>query len=77
MASREVRRGVFKTLEIRVRMGSTGDPWVAQRFGACHWPRARSWSPGTQSHVRLLAWSLLLPLPMSLCLSLSVSLMNK
>ena len=22
-----------------------GNPWVAQWFGACLWPRARSWSP--------------------------------
>ena len=28
-----------------------GDPWVAQRFSACLWPRARSWSPGIESHV--------------------------
>ena len=30
--------------------------------------------PGIKSHIRLLAWGLLLPLPMSLPLSLSVSL---
>uniref|UniRef100_A0A8C0SQ00 CSD domain-containing protein n=1 Tax=Canis lupus familiaris TaxID=9615 RepID=A0A8C0SQ00_CANLF len=30
-----------------------GDPWVAQRFGACLWPRARSWRPGIESHVGL------------------------
>ena len=51
----------------------TRDPWVAQRFGICLWPRARSWRPGIESHVGLLAWSLLLPLPMSLPLSLCVS----
>ena len=50
------------------------DPWVAQRFSACLWPRARSWSPGIESHIRLLAWSLLLPPPVSLPLSLSPSL---
>ena len=38
------------------------DPWVAPRFGACLWPRVRSWSPGIESHVRLPAWNLLLPL---------------
>ena len=54
-----------------------GDAWVAQRLGACLWLRARSWSPGIESHVGLPAWSLLLPLPMSLPLYLSVSLMNK
>ena len=49
------------------------DPWVDQRFGACLWPRACCWSPGVESHVRLPAWSLLLPLPVSLPLSLWVS----
>ena len=32
---------------------SPRDPWVAQRFGTCLWPRARSWRPGIESHVRL------------------------
>ena len=52
------------------------DPRVAQRFGACLWPGARSWRPGIESHVGLppCAWSLLLPLPLSLPLSLSLSL---
>ena len=26
-----------------------GDPWVAQRFEACLWARAQSWSPGIES----------------------------
>ena len=47
-----------------------GDPWVAQRFSACLRPRAWSWSPRIKSRIRLPAWSLLLPLPMSLPLSL-------
>ena len=51
-----------------------GDPWVAQWFGACLWPRAWSWSPGIESHVWIPAWSLLFPLPVSLPLSLSLSL---
>ena len=43
------------------------DPWVAQWFNACLWPRARSWRPGIESHHRAPgAWSLLLLLPMSL-----------
>ena len=29
------------------------DPWVAQRFSACLWPRARSWRPGIESHIGL------------------------
>ena len=52
-----------------------GDPWVAQWFSACLWPGAWSWSPGIESRVGLPAWSLLLPLPVFLPLSLS--LMNK
>ena len=42
------------------------DPWVAQWFSTCPRPRI-------ESHVRLPAWSLLFPLPVSLPLSLSVS----
>ena len=30
-----------------------GDPWVAQRFSACLWPRAQSWRPRMESHVGL------------------------
>ena len=55
----------------------TGDPWVAQQFSDCLWPRAWSWSPGINSHVRLPAWSLLLCLPVSLPLSLCLSWTNK
>ena len=45
----------------------------------CLHPRMWSWSPGIRSHIRLPAWSLLLTLPVSLLLSLSLSLalMNK
>ena len=50
-----------------------GDPWVTQRFGACLWPRAQSWSLGMEFHVGLPAWSLLLPLPVSWPLSQSVT----
>ena len=60
---------------MKIKKIHIGDPWVAQRFAACLWPRARSWRPGIESHVRLPgAWSLLLPLPVSLPLSLSLSL---
>ena len=52
---------------------SFGDPWVVQRFSTCLWPRAWSWSPRIKSRIGLPAWSLLLPLPMSLPLSLSLS----
>ena len=50
---------------------------MAQRFGVCLWPRASSWSPGIESHIRLLAWSLLLPLPVSLPLYVCLSWINK
>ena len=29
------------------------DPWVAQQFSACLWPRAQSWRPGIESHIGL------------------------
>ena len=55
----------------------TRDTWLAQQLSVCLWLRAWSWSPGIKSHIRLPAWSLLLPLPMSLPLSLCVSWINK
>ena len=39
---------------------------MAQRFSTTFGPRAWSWKPGIESQVRLPAWSLLLPLPLSL-----------
>ena len=48
------------------------DPWVAQRFGACLWPRARSWRPGIESHVGLPVHGACFSLCLCLCLSLSV-----
>ena len=59
---------------LRLKIQTVGDPWVAQRFSACLLPRAWSWSPGIQSHIGLPAWSLLLPLPVSLPVSLSLCL---
>ena len=56
-----------------IKIPGTGDPWVAQRFGACLWPRAWSWGPGIESHVGLPGWSLLLSPPLSLSLSLCLS----
>ena len=50
----------------------TGDPWVAQRFGACLWPGARSWRPGIESHVRLPVHGACFSLCLCLCLSLSL-----
>ena len=52
-------------------LGSPSGPVVWCRLGPGGW----SWRPGIESHVGLPAWSLLLPLPVSL--PLSVSLMNK
>ena len=60
---------------------SDRDPWVAQRFGACLWPRVWSWRPGLKSHVGLpvhgACFSLCLCLCLSLSLSLSVTFINK
>ena len=53
------------------------DPWVAQWFSVCLWSRARSWGLGIESRVRLPTWGLLLPLPVSLPLSLCLSRINK
>ena len=46
------------------------DPWVAQRFSACLWPRARSWRPGTESHAGLSVHEACFSLCLCLCLSL-------
>ena len=48
---------------------------VAQQFSTAFSPGPDSGDPGSTSHIGLPAWSLLLPLPVSL--TLSVSLMNK
>ena len=53
----------------------TKGTWVAQWLSLCLWLKAGPWGPGIESHIGLPAWSLLLPLPVSL--PLSVSLMNK
>ena len=52
------------------------DTWVAQQLSICLWLRAWSWSPGIEFHIGLPEWSLLLPLPVCVSLSLSVSFMN-
>ena len=62
--------GKFSSLKYIYR-----DAWVAQQLSVCLWLGVRSRSSGIRSHIRLSAWSLLLPLPMSL--PVSVSLMNK
>ena len=54
-------------LKIQIR-----DPWVAQRFGAGLWPRARSRRPGIESHVRLPVHGTCFSLCLCLCLSLSL-----
>ena len=51
---------------------TTGDPWVAQQFGACLWPRARSWRPRIESHVGLPVHGAWFSLCLCLCLSLSL-----
>ena len=62
--------------ETQCQWGHCGDTGVAQWLRVCLWLRSWSpWGPGIKSHNGLPAWSLLLPLPMSL--PLYVSLMNK
>ena len=47
-----------------------GDPWVAQQFSACLWPRPRSWRPGIESHIGLPVHGACFSLCLCLCLSL-------
>ena len=61
---------------IRVTL-SHGDPWVAQRFGACLWSRAGSWRPWIESHVGLPVHGACFSLCLCLCLSLSVTIIKK
>ena len=51
----------------------TRDARVAQWLRASLWLRVWSWSPRIKSHIRVPAWSLLLPLPVSLPLSLNLN----
>uniref|UniRef100_A0A8I3S643 ubiquitinyl hydrolase 1 n=1 Tax=Canis lupus familiaris TaxID=9615 RepID=A0A8I3S643_CANLF len=43
-------------------------------FGACLWPRTRSWRPGIESHIGLPVHGACFSLCLCLCLSLSLSL---
>ena len=61
----------LKFREATHEKGYERDAWVAQRFRACLQPRVWSWGPGIESHVGLPAWSLLLPLPVSLSVCVS------
>ena len=66
---------LFYTLRIwGIEKQNTWDPWVAQRFGTCLWPRAWSRRPGIESHVGLpvhgACFSLSLPVSLPLSLSL-------
>ena len=51
--------------------------WVAQWLSVCLWFRVWSQGPGIESHTGLPRGSLLLPLPVSLLLSLYLSWINK
>ena len=51
----------------------TGAAWEAQQFGATLGPGPDPGDLGLESHVGLPTWSLLLPLPVSLRLSLCLS----
>ncbi|XP_041588038.1 sperm-associated antigen 4 protein isoform X7 [Vulpes lagopus] len=54
------------------KMYTFRDPWVAQWFGACLWPRARFWRPGIESHIWLPVHGACFSLCLCLCLSLSL-----
>ena len=65
---------------IQLRNGQKGAApvVVAQPFSAACSPECDPGDrPGIESHIGLPEWSLLLPLPVSLPLSLSLSIMNK
>ena len=53
------------------------DAWVAQWLSICLQLRVWSWGPGMELHIGLPTGSLLLPLPVSLPLSLCLSWINK
>ncbi|CAD7681896.1 unnamed protein product [Nyctereutes procyonoides] len=64
---------IYKKKELKMLR----DPWVAQRFGACLWPRARSWRPRIESHIGLPVQGACFSLCLCLCASLSLSLRPK
>ena len=63
----------WKPFDLLLKNTSTGDAWVAQRLSVCLWLWVCDPLLGMESHIRLPLGSMLLPLPMSLPLSL----MNK
>ena len=69
--AKAVQRGKYIAIQAYLRKQEVGDPWMAQRFGACLWPRARSWRPGNESDIGLLVHLASFSLCLSLCLSLS------
>ena len=72
-----VNRGVA---QLGKNLTLEGDPWVAQWFSTCLWPRVRSWSPRIESHVGLPVHGACFSLCLCRCLSLCVShvfLINK
>ena len=66
---KDVNRRTYRDNTIK---GLRRDPWVAQQFSACLWPRARSWRPGIESHVGLPVHGACFSLCLCLCLSLCV-----
>ena len=61
---------VENSLKVPEKLKKRGDPWVVQWFGACLWPRARSWRPGIESHFGLPVHGACFSLCLCLCLSL-------
>uniref|UniRef100_A0A8C0NR67 Cordon-bleu ubiquitin-like domain-containing protein n=1 Tax=Canis lupus familiaris TaxID=9615 RepID=A0A8C0NR67_CANLF len=66
-------KSTCKLLFMPIKFVCSGDPWVAQRFGTCLWPRARFWRPGIKSDVGLPVHGACFSLCLCLCLSLSLS----
>ena len=65
--------GIWLKMQVwKKKNAGVGDPWVAQRFGACLWPRARSWRPGIESHVGLPVHGACFSPCLCLCPSLSL-----
>ena len=75
--------GKYQKGRQNIKTPNSGDPWVAQWFSACLWPRVRSWRPGIESHIGLLmhgacfSLCLCLCLPLYLSISISVAIINK
>ena len=74
--ARELRLG-DKGASLHPKMVYFWGAWMAQWLSICPQLRSWSWGPGIQSCIGLLAWNLLLPLLVSLPLSVCLSRISK